>query len=125
MVRGPKKHLKRLNAPKHWMLDKLGGIFVSPADGGWTVMVCPQSMTGCWPAVGAPGLGLRRGPTRVVRHALRWLPPLSVTVPWPAHAGSQAQRRPTQDPGVPATHPAAAQPSEVSADHLSTPGREN
>ncbi len=31
MVRGPKKHLKRLNAPKHWMLDKLGGIFVSRA----------------------------------------------------------------------------------------------
>ena len=29
MVRGPKKHLKRLNAPSHWMLDKLGGIFVS------------------------------------------------------------------------------------------------
>lgn len=29
MVRGPKKHMKRLNAPKHWMLDKLGGIFVS------------------------------------------------------------------------------------------------
>eukprot|EP00894_Picocystis_sp_ML_P005052 jgi/Pico_ML_1/55569/g1237.t2 len=27
-VRGTKKHLKRLNAPKHWMLDKLGGIFV-------------------------------------------------------------------------------------------------
>jgi small subunit ribosomal protein S4e len=27
MPRGPKKHLKRLNAPKHWMLDKLGGIF--------------------------------------------------------------------------------------------------
>jgi len=25
MARGPKKHLKRLNAPKHWMLDKLGG----------------------------------------------------------------------------------------------------
>lgn len=25
--RGPKKHLKRLNAPKHWMLDKLGGVF--------------------------------------------------------------------------------------------------
>jgi len=31
MPRGPKKHLKRLNAPKHWMLDKLGGIFVRPA----------------------------------------------------------------------------------------------
>jgi len=27
MPRGPKKHLKRLNAPNHWMLDKLGGIF--------------------------------------------------------------------------------------------------
>lgn len=27
MVRGPKRHLKRLNAPKHWMLDKLGGVF--------------------------------------------------------------------------------------------------
>jgi len=27
MVRGPRKHLKRLNAPKHWMLDKLGGVF--------------------------------------------------------------------------------------------------
>jgi len=25
MGRGPKKHLKRLNAPKHWMLDKLSG----------------------------------------------------------------------------------------------------
>ncbi|KAJ3088678.1 40S ribosomal protein S4 [Quaeritorhiza haematococci] len=25
MARGPKKHLKRLNAPKHWMLDKLTG----------------------------------------------------------------------------------------------------
>ena len=29
MARGPKKHLKRLNAPSHWMLDKLGGVFVS------------------------------------------------------------------------------------------------
>eukprot|EP01045_Picozoa_sp_COSAG04_P061266 COSAG04_NODE_31374_length_257_cov_0.651899_1_plen_29_part_01 len=26
MARGPKKHLKRLRAPKHWMLDKLTGI---------------------------------------------------------------------------------------------------
>nr|AKV16238.1 40S ribosomal protein S4 [Pectinaria gouldii] len=25
--RGNRKHLKRLNAPKHWMLDKLGGVF--------------------------------------------------------------------------------------------------
>jgi small subunit ribosomal protein S4e len=29
MARGPIKHLKRLNAPKHWMLDKLGGTWVS------------------------------------------------------------------------------------------------
>lgn len=28
-ARGLKKHMKRLNAPKHWMLDKLGGAFVS------------------------------------------------------------------------------------------------
>ena len=27
--RGPKKHLKRLNAPHHWMLDKLSGQYVS------------------------------------------------------------------------------------------------
>ena len=27
MGRGPKHHLKRLNAPSHWMLDKLGGVF--------------------------------------------------------------------------------------------------
>ena len=27
MARGPKKHLKRLKAPKHWMLDKLSGVF--------------------------------------------------------------------------------------------------
>ncbi|KAH9415524.1 ribosomal protein S4 [Dermatophagoides pteronyssinus] len=27
MARGPKKHLKRLRAPKSWMLDKLGGVY--------------------------------------------------------------------------------------------------
>lgn len=27
-ARGPKKHLKRLNAPKHWMLSKMDGIWV-------------------------------------------------------------------------------------------------
>lgn len=36
MVRGPKKHLKRLNAPYHWMLDKLSGIFVSLFYGCWS-----------------------------------------------------------------------------------------
>eukprot|EP01100_Stratorugosa_tubuloviscum_P005454 TRINITY_DN242_c0_g3_i2.p1 TRINITY_DN242_c0_g3~~TRINITY_DN242_c0_g3_i2.p1 ORF type:complete len:298 (+),score=143.01 TRINITY_DN242_c0_g3_i2:243-1136(+) len=29
MPRGPKKHLKRLNAPKHWMLSKLGGVWAT------------------------------------------------------------------------------------------------
>jgi len=27
MPRGPKKHIKRIAAPKHWMLDKMTGIF--------------------------------------------------------------------------------------------------
>jgi len=34
MVRGPKKHLKRINAPKSWMLDKLGGIFATKPSQG-------------------------------------------------------------------------------------------
>merc|ERR1711975_85941 len=34
MVRGPKKHMKRLNAPKHWMLDKLGGVFAPKPSAG-------------------------------------------------------------------------------------------
>jgi len=34
MVRGPKKHLKRLNAPYHWMLDKLSGIFAPKPSAG-------------------------------------------------------------------------------------------
>jgi len=34
MPRGPKKHLKRLTAPKSWMLDKLGGVFtIRPSSG--------------------------------------------------------------------------------------------
>merc|ERR1712107_625889 len=34
MVRGPKKHMKRLAAPKSWMLDKLGGVYsVKPSSG--------------------------------------------------------------------------------------------
>lgn len=33
MARGPKKHLKRVAAPKHWMLDKLTGVFVSAGRG--------------------------------------------------------------------------------------------
>ena len=34
MPRGPKKHLKRLAAPKSWMLDKLGGAFTIKSRSG-------------------------------------------------------------------------------------------
>merc|ERR1712127_907919 len=34
MARGPRKHLKRLNAPKHWMLDKLSGNFAPRPSSG-------------------------------------------------------------------------------------------
>jgi len=41
MPRGPKKHLKRLNAPKHWMLDKLGGLFAPrPSPGPHKLREC-------------------------------------------------------------------------------------
>jgi len=41
MARGPKKHLKRLNAPKHWMLSKLGGIFAPrPSTGPHKLREC-------------------------------------------------------------------------------------
>ena len=44
MVRGPKKHMKRLNAPRHWMLDKLGGVFApKPAAGAF---FCLRGYTG-------------------------------------------------------------------------------
>nr|ABP52061.1 ribosomal protein s4a [Ancylostoma caninum] len=41
MARGPKKHLKRLATPKHWMLDKLGGVFaVRPRSGPHKLREC-------------------------------------------------------------------------------------
>jgi len=33
-VRGPKKHLKRINAPKHWNLGKMGGVWAPKASAG-------------------------------------------------------------------------------------------
>jgi len=40
-MRGPKKHLKRLNAPKHWMLSKLGGIYAPrPSTGPHKLREC-------------------------------------------------------------------------------------
>jgi len=41
MARGPKHHLKRLDAPKHWMLDKLGGVFAPrPSTGPHKLREC-------------------------------------------------------------------------------------
>lgn len=34
MGRGPKKHLKRMNAPSHWMLDKLSGQYAPKPSAG-------------------------------------------------------------------------------------------
>eukprot|EP00005_Dracoamoeba_jomungandri_P006728 CAMPEP_0174264510 /NCGR_PEP_ID=MMETSP0439-20130205/22746_1 /TAXON_ID=0 /ORGANISM="Stereomyxa ramosa, Strain Chinc5" /LENGTH=261 /DNA_ID=CAMNT_0015350419 /DNA_START=34 /DNA_END=819 /DNA_ORIENTATION=- len=45
MPRGPKKHLKRLNAPKHWMLDKLGGVWAPRPSTG------PHKLRECLPLV--------------------------------------------------------------------------
>lgn len=43
MARGPKKHLKRLNAPKGWMLSKLGGVFAPRPSSG------PHKLRECLP----------------------------------------------------------------------------
>ena len=41
MARGPKKHLKRINAPSHWMLDKLSGIYAfRPSSGPHKLREC-------------------------------------------------------------------------------------
>lgn len=46
MARGPRKHLKRLNAPKHWMLEKLGGTWAPrPSSGPHKLREClPMSL---------------------------------------------------------------------------------
>ncbi|XP_064382981.1 small ribosomal subunit protein eS4-like [Halichondria panicea] len=45
MPRGPKKHLKRLNAPNHWMLDKFSGKFAPRPSPG------PHKLRECIPLV--------------------------------------------------------------------------
>merc|ERR1712093_149582 len=45
MARGPKKHLKRLNAPKHWMLNKMGGTWAPRPSTG------PHKLRECLPLV--------------------------------------------------------------------------
>merc|ERR1711970_612724 len=45
MTRGPKKHMKRLNAPKHWMLDKMGGTWAPRPSTG------PHKLRECLPLI--------------------------------------------------------------------------
>ena len=45
MGRGPKKHMKRLGAPKSWMLDKLGGIYAPRPSPG------PHKLRECLPLI--------------------------------------------------------------------------
>ncbi|KAG7346222.1 30S ribosomal protein S4 [Nitzschia inconspicua] len=41
MARGPKKHLKRLNAPKHWNIGKMGGVWAPrPSTGPHKLREC-------------------------------------------------------------------------------------
>jgi len=45
MARGPKKHLKRVNAPKHWMLGKMDGAFAPRPSTG------PHKLRECLPLI--------------------------------------------------------------------------
>jgi len=45
MVRGDKKHLKRLNAPKHWMLSKMDGVWAPRPSQG------PHKLRECLPII--------------------------------------------------------------------------
>jgi len=45
MARGPKRHLKRLAAPHHWLLNKLGGVFAPRPSTG------PHKLRECLPLI--------------------------------------------------------------------------
>ena len=45
MARGPKHHLKRVNAPKHWMLGKMDGAFAPRPSTG------PHKLRECLPLI--------------------------------------------------------------------------
>lgn len=45
MPRGPRRHLKLLNAPSHWLLPKLGGKFAPKPSGG------PHKLRECMPLI--------------------------------------------------------------------------
>eukprot|EP01002_Notosolenus_urceolatus_P008132 NODE_3167_length_971_cov_267.171367_g2637_i0.p1 GENE.NODE_3167_length_971_cov_267.171367_g2637_i0~~NODE_3167_length_971_cov_267.171367_g2637_i0.p1 ORF type:complete len:268 (+),score=68.80 NODE_3167_length_971_cov_267.171367_g2637_i0:87-890(+) len=54
MARGPRKHMKRLASPYHWMLDKLSGVFAPRPRSG------PHKLRECLPL------------TLILRHRLRY-----------------------------------------------------
>ncbi|KAG8367164.1 hypothetical protein BUALT_Bualt16G0044100 [Buddleja alternifolia] len=60
MARGLKKHLKRLNAPKHWMLDKLGGAFAPRPSSG------PHKSRECLPLILILRNRLKSGQIRLI-----------------------------------------------------------
>ena len=43
MARGPKKHLKRINTPRSWLLSKMGGIYATRPNQG------PHKLRECLP----------------------------------------------------------------------------
>ena len=45
MARGPRKHMKRIGCPKHWMLDKLTGVFAPRPSAG------PHKLRECVPMI--------------------------------------------------------------------------
>lgn len=45
MARGPKRHMKRLAAPSHWMLDKLNGVWAPRPSSG------PHKLRECMPLI--------------------------------------------------------------------------
>lgn len=45
MGRGPKKHQKRLSAPRHWLLDKLSGAYAPKPSPG------PHKQRDCMPLI--------------------------------------------------------------------------
>ena len=43
MARGPKKHLKKINTPRSWLLSKMGGIYATRPNQG------PHKLRECLP----------------------------------------------------------------------------
>ena len=117
MVRGPKKHLKRLNAPRHWMLDKLGGVFApKPAPGAHAWLFC-VACEACFAA--ACSLASERSDCQAV---LALVPGLASRCAaggcFAVNPRSELRdllRRSTQVSGVPAFGADCAQPTEVCA----------